>query len=200
MRIATNTLTRTKLIARGASEVLLIFLTLAGLFSGTNRLPAEEPAEPKESQIKAAFVFNFTKFVEWPAARFAAADSPIIIGVFGKSPVAQQLPDAIKDRKVNGRGIVFKPIEKIEDTKSVHLLFVPASADSEVVELLKVMKGTSVLTIGESEVFAKAGGMINFVREGDKVRFEINTDSAEQAGLKISAQLQKLAKSVRRKS
>ena len=155
---------------------------------------------PKESQIKAAFIYNFTKFVEWPAARFSEPDSPIMIGVFGKSPVALQLPEAIKDRKVNGRGIVFKPIERIADAKSVHLLFVSAAADDQVIEVLNSMKGSSVLTIGESEAFAKAGGMINFVREGDKVRFEINADSAEQADLKISAQLQKLAKSVRRKS
>src|SRR5437016_5659519 len=109
MRIATNTL----------------LLTLACLLTGSHRLPAEEPAVPKEFQIKAAFIYNFTKFVEWPAARLSEPDSPILIGVFGKSPVAQQLPDAIKDRKVNGRAIVFKAIETMAEAKSVHLLFVP---------------------------------------------------------------------------
>jgi hypothetical protein len=161
---------------------------------------AADAASNKEDQIKAAFVYNFTKFVEWPAASFPEKDAPIVMGVFGKNPFGQELHEAIKDRKVNGRALALRTIHRLEDIRAVHLLFIPAAADAQLAEVTEKLKGASVLTVGESDAFANAGGMIRFVLEGDKVRFEINMDSAEQAGLKISAQLQKLARAVRRKS
>jgi hypothetical protein len=152
----------------------------------------------KEYRLKAAFLYNFTKFVEWPAPRFAETNSPIVIGVWGKDPFGPDLQQVIKDRSVNGRALVFKPVETAEEAKAVHLLFIPATEDSRVSGHLRALQGSSVLTVGETEAFGEAGGIIQFLREGDKVRFNINIGSAEQAQMKISAQLQKLAKTVRR--
>jgi hypothetical protein len=177
-------------------RALVILLCVTGI----SPVIGADSTSAKEYQVKAAFLYNFTKFVEWPPKRFPASDSPIVIGVLGKNPFGTELENAIKDRKVNGRSFAFKTIVAPEEAKAVHLLFIPASEDHRVREILKQLEEANVLTVGESAAFANAGGMINFLVEGDKARFEINIDAAEQAGLNISAQLQKLAKVVRRKS
>lgn len=152
----------------------------------------------KEYQIKAAFLYNIPKFVEWPVTSFASSSDPIIIGVFGNSPFGDQLEIIVKDRKINGRGIVVKHLFNVEDVKMTHLLFISATDDKRFAAIKAVIQNSPVLTVGESTVFADAGGAINFVLINDKVRFEINTAAAELAGLKISAQLQKLATTIRR--
>lgn len=117
----------------------------------------------------------------------------------GKGPICAELENAVKDRKINGREVIVKTLDTPEDVKATHLLFVPAAEDKRLDSLLASFSGASVLTVGESEQFSKSGGIIKFVLEGDKLRFEINMDAADQAGLKISPQVQKLAKAIRRK-
>jgi hypothetical protein len=104
----------------------------------------------------------------------------------------------VRDRKINGREIVVKPCATAEAAKGAHLLFVSAAEDARFGELKQALAGTHVLIVGETDGFAGQGGMIAFKLEGDKLRFEINLDSAERAGLKISAQLLKLAWRVRK--
>ena len=152
----------------------------------------------KEYQIKAAFVYNFTKFVSWPAQSFAAADSPIVVGVLCQTAIAAELETTVKNRKVNGRAIAVLRMNGPEQAASTNMVFVCASEDAQFAAVRKAIATSPVLTVGESASFGQQGGMINFVLEGDKIRFEINTDSAENAGLKISAQLQKLAVAIRR--
>lgn len=154
----------------------------------------------REHQLKAAFLFNFTKFIEWPALSFSSANDPIVIGVFGDGPFVVELAQVVNDRQVNGRGIVVKRVETAAEARSAHLLFVSAGEDGHFDELRLAIQGSPILTVGESPSFAQAGGTINFVVEDDKVRFEINMDSAERAGLRISAQLQKLAKLILKSS
>lgn len=170
--------------------VLWIWLFLAGLMAGS----AQEPVS-KEYQIKAAYLYNFTKFVQWPAQRFAGDQAPLIIGIFGRNPFGGELQAIARDHKINGRPIVIRPVRTAAEAAAVHLLFFSATEDDHVTEILAGLKGAGVLTVGESEKFFAAGGMIRFVREGDKVRFEINAAAAGQGGLKISAQLLKLARS-----
>jgi hypothetical protein len=153
---------------------------------------------PKEYQIKAAFLYNIPKFVEWPATSFATASDPIVIGIFGNSPFGDQLEIIVKDRKINGRDIVVRHITMVEDVKTLHLLFLSAADDKQFAAIKAVIQHSAVLTVGESSAFADAGGTVNFVLVGDKVRFEINMAAAELAGLKISSQLQKLATTIRR--
>ncbi len=180
--------------------------TIAFVAFGLSLFPMDGPRSVagvpvlSEHQVKAAFLYNFTRFLEWPAQRFAGDGAPIVIGVFGKNPFGAELQEIARNHKVNGRDVVMKEIATVEEAGTVHVLFFSAAEDGHVVETLAALKGASVLTVGESEKFSAAGGMITFVREADKVRFEINADSAEQAGLKISAQLLKLAKSVHKQA
>jgi len=170
---------------------LLLLLLVGGFAHGV------EPVA-KEQQLKAAFLYNFTKFVEWPASNFAAADSPIVIGVLGSNLLATELENAVGKRKINGRGIFVKRIQAVADVKGLHLLFVSTAQDARLGELRGALRGANVLTVGESDAFAKSGGVITFVIMDGKVRFDINTTAAERASLKVSAQLQKLARTVRK--
>jgi hypothetical protein len=181
---------------RTAWTAVLIGLALHSL--GVRNCGGAEPT--KEYQIKAAFLYNFTKFVEWPAERFADESAPFVIGVFGKSPIGAELQNIVKGRKVNGREIQIKQVDSTGEAAGCQLLYFSPAADGSVAEALGAIKTAGVLTVGDTERFIRAGGTINFVLEGDKVRFEINTAAAETAGLKISAQLQKLAKTIRKQT
>jgi len=147
----------------------------------------------KEYQIKAAYLYNFAKFVEWPARASTNNQSPLVIGVFGQNPFGDALEAIAKDHKINGRTIAIKSVTDVTEAGSVDLIFFAVTEDDHISETLATLKGKSVLTVGESEKFSKAGGVIHFVRESDKVRFQVNTTAAEQQGLIISAQLLKLA-------
>ena len=166
-------------------------LLLGGLLASPARAQVA-----KEYQIKAAYLYNFAKFVEWPAERFADDRAPLVIGIWGKDPFGEELQAIARGHKINGRNIVIKQVETAEEAGGVHLLFFSDGGDGRLAEILAALKGNAVLTVGQSDKFIAAGGMINFVREADKVRFEIDADAAERAGLKISAQLLKLAKPV----
>jgi hypothetical protein len=167
---------------------VLCWLTL------TAGAPLETPSAAfKEYQVKAAFLFNFSKFVEWPARKFADGTSPIVIGILGTNPFGSELERAVKGRHINGRDVIVQQFDSAEAARSAHLLFVSASSDPSMVSALRALDGSAVLTVGESEAFTRHGGIITLVLEGDKLGFTINIDSAGRAGLKISAQLQKLA-------
>ena len=197
MRLSPSALSR-----RSRPIAVAIVLHALGLLwvvpsnAGTADGAAAAPA--RECEIKAAFLYNFTKFVDWPARTFANDDAPIVIGVFGDSPCAQALERLVKDRKVNGRTIVVRRIASAEEAKVTQLLFVGSAQEAQFAGLERALHSLPVLTVGESPGFASQGGSIDFVPQGDKIRFEINIDVAEHAGLKISAQLQKLATVVRR--
>jgi len=167
---------------------------------GMSGASGADSSSAKEYQIKAAFVYNFLKFVEYPAGRFEKTNSPVVIGVVGNSTMTAALEMTVKHRKLNGRDILVKTVETLEGTKESHILFFPASEDKLADVFLAPAAAADVLTVGESAAFAEKNGMINFVLEGDKVRFEINMDAVGLSQLKVSAQLQKLAKAVRRKS
>jgi hypothetical protein len=152
----------------------------------------------REDQIKAAFVYNFTKFIEWPSKSFADANAAIVIGVLGDSPMAAVLDDVVRDRKVNGRPIIVRPIQGAADAASTHLLFVSAAESARWAQLQAAIETRPVVTVGESPSFAQSGGTINFIVQGDKLHFVINMAAAERSGVKISAQLQKLAAAVQR--
>lgn len=162
--------------------------------------PSSRAAEvTKEDQIKAAYLYNFTKFIEWPGRCFSNTGDPIVIAVLGPAEFSAELEKIVKDRKVNGRGISVKSVAAAEEVRAVHVLFVSATDEARFEDLRPLIESSPVLAIGESPLFANAGGTINFVLEEDKVRFEINMDSAERAGLRISAHLQKLAKVIRKR-
>jgi hypothetical protein len=156
------------------------------------------PEVAKEYQVKAAFLYSFTKFVEWPASRFSDNASPIVIAVLGRNPFGDELDAIVRDRKVNGRGLVVKVVDSADEAAAAHLLFIGADEEDRLSGKMEVLQKAGVLTVGESPRFIASGGIINFTLATDKVRFQINPQAGEQAGLKLSAQLLKLATIVHR--
>lgn len=177
--------------------VRLIAWSLA-LLAATGAEAAPAATASREYEIKAAFLYNFTKFVEWPAGSFPDAHAPLVIGVLGDSPFAAALERVVHDRTVNGRAIIVRRVESLAELASAHVLFVASAEEARFGSLEPTIETSPILTVGESEFFASLGGVVTFVLQDDKVRFEVNTSSADHAGLKISAQLLKLAASVRR--
>lgn len=175
-------------------ELLLALLSL--LLLGLASSAARAESVPKEYQLKAAFLYNFSKFVQWPADRFANETSPIVIAVLGPSPFGGELDRLVRERLVNGRAIEVRPIASAADISRAHIVFVPAGAEPLLDAGPLVAPG--VLTVGESEGFASRGGIIRFILVEEKVRFEIDQGSAERAGLKLSGQLLKLATVIRK--
>ena len=182
---------------RPARGWLAAVLLGCGLGWGSSLTAAVQPPVSKEFQVKAAFLYNFTKFVEWPSIRFDDVAAPIVIGVLGDDPFSDELEKIVRDRKVNGRGITILRLTDAPDPRLVHALFVPAGEESLVEKQIDELIQGGVLVVGDSKRFFALGGVITFTTEDDKVRFTINMAAAEQARLKISAQLQKLATVVR---
>jgi len=149
-----------------------------------------------EYQIKAAYIYNFAKFVNWPSKVFADASSPIVIGVLGEDPFGNTLEQTVKDKTVNGRKLQARRFDKINEVERCHILFVSSSEKMRLSRVLEQVRGSNVLTIGELGGFARQGGVIGFTMEGNKVGFEINIGAAKKAGLDVSSQLLKLAKVV----
>jgi hypothetical protein len=159
------------------------------------RVGAAEPAALKEYQVKAAFLYNFTKFVEWRADRFADTNAPIVLGVAGPSPCTAELSALVRGRRVNGRELIVRTVTLATRT-TAHILFIPATEEPRLAEWLGDTAAAGILTVGESRTFLKRGGVINFLLEEEKVRFEIHMDHGAAAELRISAHLQKLARSI----
>jgi len=154
---------------------------------------AQEDSQPTEYQIKAAFIFNFAKFVEWPAAAFAKASSPIVVGVLGENPFRDALEKTIKNKTVDEHPVIIREFRAATDATNCHILFISGSEKGRLPQILKQLNGRNVLTVGEMPGFTGEGGMINFVLDGTKIRFQINNDAANSAGLKISSKLLKLS-------
>ena len=194
----------------------LLALVTALLVTSVAANAGEDSTSSQEYQIKAAFLYNFLKFVDWPAGKTSDANEPIVIGIIGNDP----LEDAFKPiegkthEDVNGKTIVikyFKSFEelmksgenskdnlqkKLEVLGECHLLFICSSEQKNLSQILDAVKDSYVLTVGESPEFIGLGGIINFVLEDEKVRFEINVAAADKAQLKIRSQLLRLAKKV----
>jgi hypothetical protein len=149
--------------------------------------------QPTEYQVKAAFLFNFAKFVEWPSAAFDDPTSPIVIGILGDNPFHDDLANTIRGKKIDEHPLVVKEVHSATETTNCHILFISTSEKKRLPEILTGLKGASVLTVGEMDHFTEAGGMINFVLEKTKIRFQINSDAASTVRLKISSKLLNLA-------
>jgi hypothetical protein len=151
----------------------------------------------EEYQVKAAFLYNFAKFVEWPAQAFKGPTDPTVICVLGQNPFGHALEEAVAGKTVAGRGIVTREVSDVKQAGSCQILFIGASERKRWSAILEGIKGGCILTVGESEEFAAKGGIIGLKLEDGKVRFEINVDAAEHAKLRISSKLLSLAQVVR---
>jgi hypothetical protein len=145
----------------------------------------------QEHQVKAAFIFNIIKFVEWPEGFFKNQQAPIIISILGKDPFREAL-ETFKDKTINGRGIVIKRVHSLESLERSHVIFVSKSEKDSLREIIRLAGQLGALTIGDVKGFAQSGGIINLVNIGNRIGFEINVSAADRANLKVSSKLLKL--------
>jgi hypothetical protein len=154
--------------------------------------PLRADAPSREYQLKAAFIYNFAQFIEWPDKAFAKANSPIVITVLGDNPFGNVLDQVTKGKQIRGREIVVHYVKDPAAIGQTHVLFIGAPHNQNPGQILGGLNG--VLTIADTDNFTGAGGMIRFFSEENKLRFEINTKATDKAGIKVSAKLLQLAK------
>lgn len=147
-----------------------------------------------EYHVKAAYILNFTKFIDWPPEAFPQPDSPVEICILGEDPFRKSLYQTVAGESVHGRQVTVRKISEIPPSKSCQTLFI-GKTEKDVAKILKALP-PAILTIGDSQTFIKDGGMIEFVIENRHVRFVIRQTAAESAGLKISSRLLNVAKAV----
>lgn len=181
-------------VRRAAS--LALGLLLAAAMPGPE-LQAAEPAAGtgREYEIKAAFLYKFTMFVEWPSAAFANPGAPVLVGILGADPFGDALGTVLRGRTVRQRPLQFRTFAQAADAVKAgcHVLFVARSEIPRLPEILEAVGARPVLTVGDTEGCAAAGVAINLVERDRRVRFEINREAAARAGLRISSQLLDLA-------
>ena len=177
---------------------LLLMTVVLGSVMGVQLAEVFANPPPLEYKVKAAFLYQFIKFVEWPAEALQESGETIIIGVLGESPIVTAIK-SYEGAQAQGRRVVVKHFRDLEEVEFSHVLFISSSHRSRLDAILKALKSSSTLTVGEVEAFARLGGIINFVVVERRIGFEINKVAAEEARLKLSAQLLSLARTVREK-
>jgi YfiR/HmsC-like len=142
-----------------------------------------------EDRVKAAYLYNFAKFVEWPTASFAGPDDPTIICSVGDDRLADILQQTVSGKQTKGRPVAARQVSSQEQFKSCHILLITFQDKERISQILRWVQSSTVLTVGQSSEFTHLGGMINLVRNDSTLELEINPRAAEAAGLKISSRL-----------
>lgn len=178
--------------ASAARTCAAMVLTLACLSAGA---PADraQTVTSGEYQLKAAFLFNFAKFIDWPPASFTGPQANFSICILGSDPFGRSMDELLEGKTIAERHVSIERSKQVADVRHCQMVFVSASEKSRVREILDGLKGTNVLAVGETEGFAAAGGAIQFAIEDNHIHFVINTDAADRAGLKVSSNLLSLA-------
>ena len=183
-------------LRRLALAACAALVACAALWPATG-VRAQEDASGLEQRVKAAFLYKFAGYVDWPANAFARPDTPLTIAVMGAEPVANELAQAVAGRKHNDRPIVVKRLKPGEPLDGVHIVFAGKSESSNLKQLAQAAQSRSALLVTEAEGALAQGSVINFVVTDRKVRFDIALDSAEKSGLRLSSRLLAVAQQVR---
>ena len=192
---------------RAYNLIVFVFVLSAAL---TAQRTQADTAQSREYQIKAAFLYNFIKFVDWPEEKTSDSNEPITIGIIGRDPFGDAF-EPIKDKPVKGQKVIVRHFEGLEELKKsgeeskldkhpqieairkCHMLFICRSEKQNLEEIIESIKNDSILTIADIQDFLEVNGIINFVMEEKKVSFEVNVTAAKRAKLKIRSQLLRLA-------
>jgi hypothetical protein len=150
-----------------------------------------------EYPVKLAFLYNFTKFIEWSAASYRDPQAPMVICIVGRDPFDPGLEDALRRRKAGAHPVNVRTLNPGGPLSGCHIVFVPVSEKEQALRIVRGLRGSSILTVGETEGFAMYSGIINLTVEKNKVRLEVNLPAAQRAGLKISSNLLNVAKIVK---
>lgn len=173
-----------------------IFIVACCCFSNASPRASSTNEESAEYPVKLALVYNFTRFVEWPANSYRGPDAPLVICIVGNDPFSPAIEGDLRSRTVGSHPIEVRTLGPRDIMSVCHVVFVPVTAEDQATRIVRVLRGSSTLTVGESAGFAVRGGIINLTTEGNKVHFEVNLLAAERAGLKISSNMLALAKIV----
>lgn len=180
---------------RALRNLCAILSLLAG--SAISAVPysvAADLSQPSEYELKAAFLYNFIKFTEWPAGEMGKPDDPFVIAVVGKDPFGRVLDRTVEGERVHERAIVVRRYPKMDAAAAdSHVLFIGASEAKSLPAILKQLEGDAVLTVSDMSDFAGAGGMIYLKKDNNRIAFEINLSAAKKVKLSLNAQLLKLA-------
>ena len=169
-------------------------LQLCALLAAASALGQGDRAS--EAQVKAAFLYKFGGFIEWPAAAFSRADSAFVIGVLGAEGAAAELERVVAGRNIQGRSVAVHRLKRGDSLAGLHLLFVGQSESGRLAEILAAAKGQPLLVVTETEDALARGSMINFITVEDKVRFDVALPQAERGQLRISSRLLAVARKV----
>lgn len=168
---------------------MAILKRLGVLLVGLMLLAGDASAALSEHRLKAVFLFNFSRFVEWPPSAFATADAPFVIGVFGHDPFGSDLDDVARGETVNGRRLLVRRVQTVQDAAACQILFIPESERANLDEILAALTGSNTLTVSDLDGTAQRGAMIRLITDQDRIRLRINVESARAAGLIISSKL-----------
>lgn len=175
------------------SRLVFIFAAAA---AACGVMAGEEPVS-LEQRVKAAFLYQFASYVEWPTRAFAQADTPVTMAVMGAETLAAELKQLVTGRTVGGRLVAVKQVRPGDSLAGVHVLFIGGAESGRLSQLAQGPKPRPMLTVTESEGALSQGSMINFVIVDRRVRFEVGLDSAEKSGLRLSSRLLAVAQQVR---
>jgi YfiR/HmsC-like len=174
----------------GISAGLIVVLLLLVCGAGAQVKYADE------DRIKSAYLYNFAKFVDWPAESFSSTDSPLLICSTGDDRLAEVLRQTVQGKQAKGRPIEARSMSSAGPFKSCHVLLIAFQDKEHISSILRSVQSANVLTVGESEEFTRLGGIINLVRNDSSIELEINPKAADAVGLKISSRLLAVARVV----
>jgi YfiR/HmsC-like len=176
---------------------LLTAVAAAWAFLAVPVLYAQNP-RPTDYEVKAAYLYNFGRFVEWPGKVAGDQGGSFTVCVLGQDPFGPSLDATLAGETIGGKTIIAKRITSAEESDNCQILFLSPQADSRLNKIIADLDKKAVLTVSDMPQFVKRGGMIQFVLEGKKVRFEVNLTATQHAGLTLSSELLKVATAVRR--
>jgi hypothetical protein len=201
MAAVTFTLLLPRLVARGrvlAHAPRLALVALVAMLLGTAApVRAQEASEAPERAVKAAFLYKFLGYVEWPPTALPHADTPFVIGIMGADEIAAELVQITTGRTVDNRSLVVRRLRDGDPLAGLHAIFVGRSEAARMAPLLRAAQQHGILTVTESPGALDLGSAINFLLLEGRVRFEISVDAAEKSGLKLSSRLLSVAQAVR---
>jgi len=181
------------LTQRPAIHPVRILIAICCVVALTFSSAGEAQAGANEYQIKAAFLFNFAKFVAWPPQAFPDTSTPLVIGVLGQDPFGSYLDETVRGEKVENRSLTTQRFRRGRDPRNCDILFISQSEHARAAQIVSNLKGRSVLTVSDIDGFADLGGMIELSTANNKIHMRINLDAVKAANLRVSSKLLRVA-------
>ncbi len=170
--------------------IIFIFSTHIVAATSETRVPT------LEYKIKATYLLNFIKYIEWPEQSHPISQGSFIIAILGDDRFGEAT-NFFTDKTINGRSVVIRKFKNVDELENCHILFVSSSERKNEKRIIKLVRGKGILTIGESDTFIKRGGIIEFLLSRAKVNFRINLSIAKKEGFIFSSKLLRIAKEIK---